>query len=100
MALLLSKDTPYGDSLKATYWNIGGYAQDFRSGSGSIMVFGYISETERRAGKSPIAQGVVAISAEDFKPDMTRSDLYGLIKKAQVTVRPGVNENWSAAEDA
>lgn len=79
MALLKSIDSDYG--VPTVYWNIGAYQEDFKNKAGVITLYGYASKEAREGGKQPISAAQVQIAPEKYKPDMTRADLYEIVKQ-------------------
>lgn len=79
MALIKTIETNYG--VAATYWHIGSVQQDYRGRGVSIVMYGFVTEQARLAGKDPIAVVQnVSFTGSDYSADMTREDLYPKIK--------------------
>jgi len=46
--------TPYSDSIYVEYWRVGTVTLNHSDQTGTAELLGYISQTQRQAGKSPV----------------------------------------------
>lgn len=78
MAVQISINTAF--NVPATYWNIALVQQNFRDANLSIKMFGYADQAARIANAQPMSSAEVVYDQGNFKPDLTRTQLYDLIK--------------------
>lgn len=80
MALQKSMPTEFGDSVSATYWNIGSYHDDFKNKGANVTMYGYANQDARTAEKQPLSAWKYSVPPKDYIAGMTRADVYNLVK--------------------
>lgn len=89
MALNISIPTIYG--VHAAYWNIASFQQNFRDKTAQVTLYGYPDKDARMAEANALSMIDMTIPSDGFTPDLTRAQLYDMIKK---------QEQFSTATDA
>ena len=78
MALRKAIETPHG--VMAEYWRIVEVTQNHLQSQTQAMMYRYLDEAKRRAGKQHLAGLNVVLDGEDFMPDAGRAALYAKLK--------------------
>ena len=89
--MALSKTIPTTFGVSASYWNISAVAEEFGEKWVRVVLSGFVSPDARAAGNIPLAKVETMLQAEQYVPDQTRAQLYGLLK---------ASPDWSDAVDA
>lgn len=92
MALILSVPTDYG--INATYHHIGAVTTNWRDGAVMCVLFSYVDDAARAAGKQPLGSVSLTFEGADFDfthNEATRAALYAKIKTLAA---------WAGAADA
>lgn len=89
--MALKKTVEQENGIVSKYWSIGTKDESFKDRAYTITLFGYATEKTKRDGKQPLDAKVIQIgTGKAYKPDLTRAELYKLIKK---------HPDWTDATD-
>lgn len=100
MALKKEFPTPFG--VNAEYWNISRIEEDYEGRQVLIHLQGYINAQARADGAQPISNKQKMIYGDAYSPDMTRAEIYALLKQPVQSEdgSPVDPDNFDGAEDA
>lgn len=77
--MALGKSIRQETGFDSNYWYIGNIQQDRKARIYTVTLYGYSDEDKK--SNEPIAARVLQVATgDDFKPDMSIKELYGLVK--------------------